>query len=69
MEPVPPSHDDLTPPPLSVDPRLLAASVARLHRDGDARAQLTAAGRARYRKHFDNTVLAQQLRKLIEAAP
>lgn len=25
MEPVPPSHDDLTPPPLSVDPRLLAA--------------------------------------------
>lgn len=51
------------------DPRLIAASVARLRRDGDVRAQLTAAGRTRYREHFDNAVLARRLLQLVEAAP
>ncbi len=48
------------------DPRLYAASVARLRRDAAARAALTAAGRARYRAHYAPEVLAQRLLALLE---
>ena len=48
------------------DPRLYAASVARLRRDAQARAALTAAGRARYRTHYAPEVLVQRLLALLE---
>jgi glycosyltransferase involved in cell wall biosynthesis len=48
------------------DPRLYAASVARLRADPVARDQLTAAGRARQRRHFATGVLAQRLRQFVD---
>mgnify|MGYP003593528713 CR=1 FL=1 len=48
------------------DPRLYAASVARLRRDAQARAALTAAGRARYRTLYAPEVLVQRLLALLE---
>lgn len=48
------------------DVRLLAASVARLQRDGAAKAQFTAAGRARYRARFDHAVLTGQLLQFLQ---
>ncbi|MEO8670253.1 MAG: glycosyltransferase family 4 protein [Tahibacter sp.] len=45
----------------SADPRLYAASVARLRRDPGATAALREAGRLRYRQHFRREVLARQL--------
>jgi glycosyltransferase involved in cell wall biosynthesis len=53
----------------SDDSRLYAASVARLKRDGEARAQLTALGRARYRNTFAADVLARQLLQHVGVAP
>ncbi|HVH34029.1 MAG TPA: glycosyltransferase family 4 protein [Tahibacter sp.] len=43
------------------DPRLYAASLARLVRDADAAQTLRLAGRSRYREHFAPRVLAAQL--------
>ncbi len=43
------------------DPRLYAASLARLARDADAAQTLRLAGRARYREHFAPAVLAARL--------
>jgi len=53
----------------SDDPRLYAASVARLKRDGDARADMTARGRERYRRTFATDVLARQLLQSVETPP
>lgn len=49
------------------DPRLYAASVARLRRDPAARARFIAAGRTRWREHYSRPVLASVLREAIGA--
>jgi len=49
------------------DPRVYAASVARLKRDADARARLAALGRARYRHLFAPEVLGPRLLGWMEA--
>lgn len=47
------------------DPRLYAASVARLRHDSTAREHLVAAGRMRWRKHYSRSVLARTLHEAI----
>jgi glycosyltransferase involved in cell wall biosynthesis len=49
------------------DPRLYAASLARLLRDADAAEALRLAGRARYRSEFAPAVLRARLQQLLAA--
>lgn len=55
----------------SDEPHLVAATVARIGRDGELRANLRERGRARYADTFANAVLAQRLRRIMQrfAAP